>query len=201
MSNVDELCVKYVFDELDPSEITLVEQAMHHDQNLLIEIESLKSTWRKLKKLPEMSPPEDISKAVLDQAREYSNQQQLFGTQWNNPGLLATAAIVLFSLMISTAYLLPGDNSKSADDVQASGEMNRAGTSGGSVVAIENPDMHSLFDFKAHQRNLLYPVESDNEPAAADTLLRDHTESDISNVQTPIMSPVFRDFHLTGTGQ
>ncbi len=201
MSNVDELCVKYVFDELDPSEITLVEQAMNYDQNLLIEIESLKSTWRKLKKLPEMSPPDNISEAVIEQAREYSNQQQLFGSQWKNPGLLATAAIVIFSLMISTAYLLPAGNGDSADITPVSSEMNKAGSSGGTVITTSQSDNHSLFDFKADQGNFISPVEQAERHAAADSVHRDNTQSGVTNMQTPVMSPAFRDFQLTGTGQ
>lgn len=109
LSSVDELCIKYVFDELDPSEVTLVEQAMVEDENLLIEVESLKSTWRKLKNMPDLHPPAHLSDSVMKLAAEQVSSKPLFFIQrWNNPGLLATAAVVLFSIMISTAYLMPG---------------------------------------------------------------------------------------------
>jgi len=197
MSNVDELCIKYVFDELDPSEITLVEQAMIHDQNLLIEVESLKSTWRKLKKLPELTPPPNISEAIIDQAKDYSSQQQFFGSSWNNPGLLATAAIVLFSLLISTAYLLP------SDVVTSESEGDRSITAAGAQVpaSFQSQDTYQeLFRVWNGQSNMVYVGDEDY--GAESTPLDSLRKEDVipGNIETPqtILSPVFRDFHLTG---
>ncbi len=110
MSSVDELCVRYIFDELDPSEVTVVEQAMIEDQNLLIEVESLKSTWRRMKKMPFMQPPEVLSEAIIHQAKEHASRSSLFSRRWQYPGLMATAALVLLSLMLTAVYLLPQDN-------------------------------------------------------------------------------------------
>ncbi len=153
MSNVDELCVKYVFDELDPSEIVIVEQAMIRDQNLLIEVESLKSTWRKLKKMPEVHPPQNISEAIIDQAIEHASQQQIFGSRWKNPGLLATAAVVLFSLLITTAYLLPYETHSES----GSGDSQTAvmGTSASSLQNRTESDQDQFAPW-IDRRNMMY---------------------------------------------
>ena len=198
MSNVDELCIKYVFDELDPSEITLVEQAMIHDQNLLIEVESLKSTWKKLSKLPELTPPPNISEAIIDQAKDYSSQQQFFGSSWNNPGLLATAAIVLFSLLISTAYLLPSDVITS----ESVGDHALTATAGAQAPAsFQRQDAYQeLFRVWNGHSNMVYVGDGENslQSAPVDSLRMEGVIP--ANTETPqtILSPVFRDFQLTG---
>ena len=199
MSNVDELCVKYVFDELDPSEITLVEQAMMHDQNLLIEVESLKSTWRKLRKLPELTPPPNISEAILDHAKDYSSQQQFFGNSWRNPGLLATAAIVMFSLLISTAYLLPSET------MTGTALEERAATSsvGSQAPASfhEYQSYEELFRVWNGQTNLV-AIGSEAEAVnaiEADSLQRQWVLPAQRDPNSLILSPAFRDFQLTGT--
>ncbi len=197
MSNVDELCIKYVFDELDPSEITLVEQAMNHDQNLLIEVESLKSTWKKLRNLPELTPPPNISEAVIDHAKEYSSQQQFFGGSWNNPGLLATAAIVLFSLLISTAYLLP------LDVITSESEGDQTITAAGAQVpaSFQSQDTYQeLFRVWNGHSSFVYVGNEEHgaESAPVDSLLKDDAVPGNSGTPQTILSPVFRDFHLTG---
>ena len=197
MSNVDELCIKYVFDELDPSEITLVEQAMNHDQNLLIEVESLKSTWKKLRNLPELTPPPNISEAVIDHAKEYSSQQQFFGSSWNNPGLLATAAIVLFSLLISTAYLLP------LDVITSESEGDQTITAAGAQVpaSFQSQDTYQeLFRVWNGHSSFVYVGNEEHgaESAPVDSLLKDDAVPGNSGTPQTILSPVFRDFHLTG---
>ncbi len=68
MYNVEELCTKYVLNELDPSEVLLVEKAMRDDENILIEIESMRATLRKLDKLPEKTPPAEIREKILNMA-------------------------------------------------------------------------------------------------------------------------------------
>jgi len=57
LPNVDELTVKYALNELDPTEAKLLEAAMRDDQDLLIDAESQRRTWAKVKQLPLMDAP------------------------------------------------------------------------------------------------------------------------------------------------
>ncbi len=201
MSNVDELCVKYVFDELDPSEVTLVEQAMINDQNLLIEVESLRSTWKKLKNLPELEPPSNISDSVIDQAKDYSNQQQFFGNNWRNPGLLATAAIVLFSLLISTVYLLPSDavTGDQTDKSSFSASVGANALSGSDSFEL-NQLNHESFRLWNGYTNMVYigGVDEQADRSVPDSLQQGMLPTE-SKSNPILISPVFRDFQLTGT--
>lgn len=96
MQNVDELCIKYVLNELDPAEVLIVEQAMKDDSNVLIEIESLRSTLRKLEKLPEYAPPEKVREQILKKAAEASSRRKkiiINRIQW--AGYLAAAIVLI----------------------------------------------------------------------------------------------------------
>jgi hypothetical protein len=57
LPNVEELTVKYALNELDPTEARLLDAAMRDDQDILIEAESQRRTWAKVKQLPLMSAP------------------------------------------------------------------------------------------------------------------------------------------------
>ena len=73
LPNDGELSVKYILKELDPSEELLVEQAMMEDENTLIEIESLRTTYHKLQSLPLLNAPGE----VLDNILAHSELQRL----------------------------------------------------------------------------------------------------------------------------
>jgi anti-sigma factor RsiW len=97
MQNVDELCIKYVLNELDPSERLLVEQAMQDDENVLIEVESLRSTLRRLNNLPQMEPPKQVQRLILEKAaKETANKKSvLLFDRMAWAGFLAAAVILL----------------------------------------------------------------------------------------------------------
>ncbi|AXJ00003.1 hypothetical protein CYPRO_0719 [Cyclonatronum proteinivorum] len=67
-SGADDLLLRYVLNELDPSDARLVEQAMLEDENVLIEIESLRLTLRKLRDLPQVAPPPGLQQELLQKA-------------------------------------------------------------------------------------------------------------------------------------
>jgi hypothetical protein len=96
MQNVDELCIKYVLNELDPAEVLIVEQAMKEDSNVLIEIESLRSTLGKLEKLPEYTPPEPVREKILEKAGEMAvRRKKTFYNRIQWAGYLAAAIALI----------------------------------------------------------------------------------------------------------
>jgi len=95
MQNVDELCIKYVLNELDPAELPLIEQAMREDSNVLIEVESLRSTLRRLEKLPHTTPPVGVHDKVLYVAKMASMKRKRTKQMKIWSGFLAAAAIIL----------------------------------------------------------------------------------------------------------
>lgn len=71
-------CIRYLMKEMDPSEELLMERAMMEDEDLLIEVESMRQTLKKLDQLPEVEPPSHVTKAIKKKAAEQAqeNQQQ-----------------------------------------------------------------------------------------------------------------------------
>ena len=59
MINNDEGCIRYLMQEMDPAEEIEFEREMLKNQDLLIEVESLRRTDKKLGKLPLINPPND----------------------------------------------------------------------------------------------------------------------------------------------
>ncbi|MEX2635035.1 MAG: hypothetical protein WD267_13445 [Balneolales bacterium] len=110
MPNADDLCVEYVLNELDPSEVVLVERAMEKDMDLLIEIECLRRTLKKLESLPLRNPPANIHDAIIHHAvsHYHDNRRSLF-PRWNNTTAMATATAVVFSVLISIVNFYPED--------------------------------------------------------------------------------------------
>ena len=71
MQSDDALCIKYLMNELDPAEITLVEKKMESDPNFLIEVECMRRTLKRLDKMPAMSPPDMLVDQICVEAAEY----------------------------------------------------------------------------------------------------------------------------------
>lgn len=79
MQNEDNDCIRYLMKEMDPSEELLMERAMMEDENLLIEVESMRQTFKKLDQLPQMNPPSDVRNNILQQASEHAGRRHTGG--------------------------------------------------------------------------------------------------------------------------
>ena len=64
-------CIRYLMKEMDPSEELLMERAMMEDENLLIEVESMRQTLAKLDKLPRKNPPSELTDGIIKQAANH----------------------------------------------------------------------------------------------------------------------------------
>ncbi|MCH8495301.1 MAG: hypothetical protein LAT57_06680 [Balneolales bacterium] len=71
LPNNDELSIRYAMQELDPSEEIMVEEAMLNDDNLLIEIESLRRTNKRLEDLPKYDAPPALLDSVMEKVASY----------------------------------------------------------------------------------------------------------------------------------
>ena len=94
----DEDCIRYLMREMDPSEEIEFEREMMSNENLLIEVESLRSTFNKVKKLPIKQTPADIlnkvrERAVADQQRRLRSSFKLIG--WFGKSVAAVATLLL----------------------------------------------------------------------------------------------------------
>ena len=106
MINNDEGCIRYLMQEMDPAEEIEFEREMLKNQDLLIEVESLRRTDKKLGKLPLINPPN----VVLEQIKQNAVRIQKEKTQrsktlfFNFTRALASVAAVFMILSITLYY-------------------------------------------------------------------------------------------------
>lgn len=103
----DEDCIRYLMREMDPSEEIEFEREMMSNENLLIEVESLRSTYNKVKKLPLKQTPAEILNKVKEQA--VSDQQKRLRSSFKLIGWfgksVAVAATILLLISISAYFI------------------------------------------------------------------------------------------------
>jgi hypothetical protein len=81
--------------EMDPSEELEFEKLMREDEDLLIEVESLRATNKKLSALPDLEPPENIVENISKEAERAARQNS--GYNYKNVFVRGAAAAVLFA--------------------------------------------------------------------------------------------------------
>jgi len=96
MKRVEELCIKYLMNETDPSETADIRAEMIDDSDALIEYESMRVTWSKVQDLPELTPPAFITDAIVSHASNArglnSGYNMSMGVKW-----AAAAAVLLMT--------------------------------------------------------------------------------------------------------
>ena len=60
--------IRFLMDEMDPSEKISFEKRIRLNQDLLIEVESLKKTWEKTNAYPSFESPERVKEAIFAKA-------------------------------------------------------------------------------------------------------------------------------------
>ena len=123
----DEDCIRYLMREMDPSEEIEFEREMMQNENLLIEVESLRSTYNKVRKLPLKETPSHLLESVQAQAvqdQKKNLRAALIPKAWHTK--VAAAAVVLIA--ISGAFIY------SQSDNEVNTFRNQVGTQSASPV-------------------------------------------------------------------
>src|SRR5690554_5770159 len=70
MSTDEHKCIRYLMKEMDPSEELEFEHLMREDENLLIEVESLRATYKRTSQLSIKNPPEFLTRKILNDLKQ-----------------------------------------------------------------------------------------------------------------------------------
>lgn len=112
MRNEDNDCIRYLMKEMDPSEELLMERAMMEDEDLLIEVESMRQTLQKLDKLPELEPPSDVQQTVMEKAAEQAEKNRKNNAAYRKPSFkYAVAATLALTITAGGAWFMIGGES------------------------------------------------------------------------------------------
>ncbi|WP_205720246.1 hypothetical protein [Fodinibius halophilus] len=112
MPNEDNDCIRYLMKEMDPSEELLMERAMMEDEDLLIEVESMRQTLQKLNKLPKMEPPSDVTDAIMDKAAEQAEKNRQSQKTFKPVLQYAVAATLALTVTAGGMWYFIGSESK-----------------------------------------------------------------------------------------
>lgn len=118
----EDICIRYLMRELDPSEEIEFEREMMIDENLLIEVECLRKTYQKLGKLPMWEPPPDLASKIASDA--VKAQQELIhrSSRWTFLMSRSVAAAAIAILILSTTiYFSSGEAYTQTDTIQTTG--------------------------------------------------------------------------------
>ncbi len=110
MRNEDNECIRYLMKEMDPSEELLMERAMMEDEDLLIEVESMRQTLQKLDRLPELAPPPNVRNSVMEKAAEQARKNRKNNRSFANPFRYAVAATLALTITAGGAWFMVGSD-------------------------------------------------------------------------------------------
>lgn len=132
MRNEDNDCIRYLMKEMDPSEELLMERAMMEDEDLLIEVESMRQTLQKLDKLPEVEPPSHVTEPVLEKAAEQAQKKRDKNRSFKPAFKYAVAATLALTITAGGTWFYVGsEKSQSQQSTVASTPA---------ASAVEKPD-------------------------------------------------------------
>ena len=94
---------------MDPSEQVEFERELEHNENLLIEVESLRNASGRLQDIRLMDPPADLIENIYQQA-SLANTSASRSLNWWRWG--SAAAVLLISVSMSSYMILPGAESE-----------------------------------------------------------------------------------------
>lgn len=98
MQTTDLQCIKYVMNEMDPTERAQFEEQMRSDPDILIEVECFKRTLFKMQEgKTETEVPPQLTQAVLSKARHNARRAKMFRFVKQAPVRYSAAAALLLS--------------------------------------------------------------------------------------------------------
>lgn len=142
MSIKDNRTIAYIYNEMDPSEKLEFERDLKNDNDLLIEVESLKKIARNLDQLEPMDPPAHVVDAVHQSAKK--EKQKSTNSYWR-PALYAAAALLLIG-MTSGIFLMEDSQIQGSENEQVEAASVSAGGAGLFSQPVNPPS--------ANQKNL-----------------------------------------------
>jgi len=205
MLNDENAPIRYLMKEMDPSEEVLMERAMMEDDDLLIEVESLRQTLKRLDELPEKDPPSHVSESIIKYAAEKAESRKSENILSFEPLRYAAAAVVILSVSIGSFWMYE-QNGKAANNANATlnSETNEAGANL-SDMAIPSLNVSSFGENNTEpwvdRSDVIYFQDQYNSSTAEyDSILKNSLQK-----LTPLSNPSFyntgnRSIQMTSTG-
>ncbi|PKD45065.1 anti-sigma factor family protein [Rhodohalobacter barkolensis] len=182
--------VAYLFNEMDPSEQVEFERKLRENENLLIEVESLRNIRNKFEELPKISAPDRVIQSICERASEQSTSTSITRKK---PFYFAAAALLSIGFMAG-ALVMDSDNSTGDAGAASFGSV---GSATGTVQSEGNLDRE--ISPWVDRNDILH--FSGIEQESSDSLLKDSYQR-LTPVNNRLENSVYqRNLHLTGSRQ
>tara|TARA_R100001143_G_scaffold4167_1_gene6975 strand:+ start:4728 stop:5333 length:606 start_codon:yes stop_codon:yes gene_type:complete len=199
MSDKNIRSVAYLYNEMDPSEKVEFERDLKVDENLLIEVETLRKVSRKLQDMDTIQPPDDVVNSVL---RSLESRKSA-GSRRSQKFVYFSAAAVLM-LGLTVGFILSGEGEIDMPG-QPESESASIGTfqnvvpasMGNANSTSETDKLMPWVDHNdvLHFRDGLYGSDA----SSVDSIFRQSFQK-LTPITNPSQSPTARqNLHLTGS--
>lgn len=187
MSIGENNSIRYLMKEMDPSEVLEFEKWMRSDNDLLIEVESLRATQRKTTQLPLKNPPESLIQNIVHEATQIQksridNSKKVY--KYVRKGI---AAAILLSAITGAFYFY------SAEDYSPNEIMPVA-----NETMLQSGDKQSITPWVDRNEVLRYASET---PAATESFDTERLKSleKLQLINNQISGRDIPGIHLTGS--
>lgn len=198
MSDKNIRSVAYLYNEMDPSEKLEFERDLKVDENLLIEVETLRKVSTKLHNMDTIQPPDEVVDSVL---RSLEVRKSAAVSKRSQKFVYFSAAAILL-LGLTYGFILTGgvESEQSGDSESASiGSFQNVvpASMGSATKASETEKLMPWVDHNdvLHFQDGLYGSET----SSVDSIFRQSFQK-LTPITNPSQSPTARqNLHLTGS--
>lgn len=185
--------ISYLYKEMDPSEQVEFERMLSKNENLLIEVESLRNISKKLDKLPEISAPDHLLKSISRQAGQNGSAS---GSFRKRTYYFATAALLTIGFMAGALIYESEDGSGNSGSASIGSAGFGESEQSKSAISIEsNRDVSTWVD----RNDILHFSGLDSD--RPDSLLQNSYQRLTPVKNTSQNNQIQRELHLTGSRQ
>ncbi|GAA5520964.1 hypothetical protein LQ318_04430 [Aliifodinibius salicampi] len=209
MRNENNDCIRYLMKEMDPSEELLMERAMMEDEDLLIEVESMRQTLKKLDRLPEKNPPSELSDQIMEQAAAQAQKNRASTISSFKPAFkYAVAATIALTLTAGGAWFYigsEGDNRQQLSTSSTSSDAETEVTTGSSGFSLDTQLFQTIMAQEEEvepwvdRNNVLHFNGQSLDDTSYEALLEESQQKLRLIEQPSVNSRPARSFQLTGS--
>lgn len=184
--------IAYIFNEMDPSEEVEFERELQTDNNLLIEVESLKNAKNRLNKLPVFSPPDEVVNSVKSLASKKAKESK----RRKQYTVYSAVAAVLVVGFMSGVFLYDSSAPEESGKAMVGSSNNLQ------QVALPARQEKNLSPWVDQNEILRFTDQlKSEEKETFDTVFK-HSFQKLTPVTDPVQARVYRrDLQLTGSNR
>lgn len=109
--------IRYLMGQMSPSEMIEFEHEMRNDADLLIEVESLRSSYNRLEEVPTISAPKDVLESVSENVIKLQ-KHNIKKSKWYGRNITkGAAAVIALTMAVSVVFFNTNEN-KNIEDVK-----------------------------------------------------------------------------------